>query len=159
MRQGSACANPLTRRSYSPTSTQANTARSGMHRLLATFADEKACAGHAQADKQGDAAGFGNGSNGISAYVLEGIQVVHASLLVQEGRCEEALEVDLQIPGKAYYYPIMRQLFQTSVFLKMGARNDTDSHLRQAYALITAEQADYYKKEADALANQLERSA
>ena len=97
-------------------------------------------------------------SKTISAYVLEGIQVVHARLLVGEGRYEEALAVSLQIPGEAYYYPIMRHLFQTSVFLKMGERNDADSHLRQAYALIAVEQADFYLKEADALAKQLERS-
>ncbi len=95
----------------------------------------------------------------ISVYVREGIQTTHANLLVEEGRYEEALAVGLQIPGEAYHRPIMRQLFQTSVFLKMGERNDADSHLRQAYSLIAERQADFFTKEADALAKQLERNA
>ena len=98
-------------------------------------------------------------SETISAHVREGIQSTHASLLVCEGRYEEALAVGLQISSESYHRPIMRHLFQTSVFLKMGARNDADSHLRRAYALIAEKQADVYIKEADALARQLERSA
>ena len=98
-------------------------------------------------------------SKTISVFVREGIQSLHVGLLVGEGRYEEALTVELQIPGESYQYPIMRQLFQTSMFLKMGERNDADNHLRQAYSLIAERQAYFYTKEADALARQLERSA
>ena len=95
----------------------------------------------------------------LSPYFYEALQSLHANTLVREGRYDEGLEAGLQIAGKAYQRPIMQELFQTSVFLKMGARNDADSHLRRAYALIAAEQADLYKKGADTLADQLERSA
>ena len=98
-------------------------------------------------------------SKTISVHVREGIQSLHVGLLVGEGRYEEALAVDMQIVGASYQHPIMRHLFQSFVFLKMGARNDADSHLRQAYALIAERQADFYAKEADALAKQLERNA
>ena len=94
-----------------------------------------------------------------TVHTREGIQSAHAGLLVAEGRYEEGLAVGLQIAGDVYLRPIMRHLFQTSVFLKMGERNDADSHLRRAYALIAEKQADIYIKEADALAKQLERGA
>ena len=98
-------------------------------------------------------------SNNLSIYVREGFQSFQADLLVAEGRYEAALEAGLQISGGSYHRPIMRHLFQTSVFLKMGARSDADNSLRRAYALIEADQADLYRKEADGFAAQLERKA
>ena len=95
-------------------------------------------------------------SAAVSVHVREGLQSTYATLLVEEGHYEEGLEAGLRIQHESYHRPIMRHLFQTSVFLKMDARNDADSHLRRIYDLIVAEQADYYKQEADRYAAQLD---
>ena len=98
-------------------------------------------------------------SREISAHVLEWLLAFQAELLVATEHYEAGLEAFQQMTGIAYYHPITTHLFQTSVFLKMGARNDADSSLRRAYALIAADQADFFRKEADGYAAQLERSA
>ena len=98
-------------------------------------------------------------SREISVHVVEGIQLFQANLLVGQGRYEAGLEADRQVSEVSYYRPLMRCLFHTSVFLKMGAKNDADSSLRRAYALIAADQVDFFRKEADSFAAQLERMA
>lgn len=112
-------------------------------------AQEYGRAANARAEQSGE----------ISIHVRQGLQSFQADLLVATGRYEAGLEASRQLTRIAYYDPVMSCLFETSVFLKMGARNDADSSLRRAYALIAADQADLYCKEADAYAAQLERLA
>lgn len=87
----------------------------------------------------------------------DSVQAVYAEIFVEEGRYDEGLKAAAQIASSLYQRQITSLLFQTNVFLKAGDKNSADSHLRQASALITSNQADFFRKEADGLTVQLER--
>ena len=125
-----------------------NTARWALEAGSLREAQEYGRAAHARAERSG----------AISVHVWDGILSLQAQMLVVTGRHEAGLEKFSEQSGAAYYHPITNHLFQTSAFLKVGARKDADNSLRRAYTLIAADQADFFRKEADGYAAQLERA-
>ena len=95
----------------------------------------------------------------LNRHFPDSVQSVYADILVKEGRYNEGMQVNAHIVSDLYPRQVERLIFQTSVFLKAGDKNEADSSLRRAYSLIAAYQVDLYRKQADQFAAQLERLA